>query len=138
MAELIKVQVAADLICQDRLKEASTKLQLCANNLEKEKAYFWAGLCYEIQGDIVFKLSTQVGPPDNIKLCSYSNVIFMRAATNYGLEAKFHANYGSQLLAERALTDQEYCKKKAWLKPVFDERYPAKTVDSCSRRPSNF
>jgi molybdopterin-guanine dinucleotide biosynthesis protein A len=84
--------------------EASKIFSKCAIELEREKLFFWAAVSREYEAKSLLSLFEPQGGDESIKDA------LMKAAQNYGLEAKIYEENRCYLLAERAKADKSWCE----------------------------
>ena len=79
---------------------------------EKEKFYFWTGICREKEGTIIQEyLKTQKNTREMAELQEKGWQAFLKAAESYALEAEFFTQRQIHLLARRAKEDEAWCRK---------------------------
>jgi molybdopterin-guanine dinucleotide biosynthesis protein A len=86
--------------------EATKIFSSSAEELEKEKSYFWAAVSREYEAKSLLSLTKQNNKSD---LIEGVRVAFLTAAQNYGLEAGTYEKNHCYLLAERARADKLWC-----------------------------
>jgi molybdopterin-guanine dinucleotide biosynthesis protein A len=125
LSELQRLRNAATLRCEGNFTEASTVFSSCANQLEKEKSFFWASLSRENEGASLLQLSQrQKEPKSAAEKNDEGKAALLAAVNNYGLEAEeFEAN-NCRFLAERAKADRAWCESWAQGKLRKRERFP--------------
>ena len=120
---------AAEMIHQGNLLEAQNIFSSCSESFEVKKAFFWAGICGENQGETLLKLSGQQREQElALALDFQGKDAFVRAANDYRLESERFEEYGCRLLAERALADKVWCESWAMGKTAHVHRYPSKVA----------
>jgi molybdenum cofactor guanylyltransferase len=125
--ELKRLQEAAAL-CNERKFEAAAKVfASCAENLEKEISFFWAGISRENEGETLLAQSQlQEEPQTEAELDFRGKDAFLAAANNYRQEAKAHMEARCRFLAERAWADKAWCESWVMGKTGHSERYQPK------------
>lgn len=94
----------------DALKDFSALSEV----FEKERFYFWTGICREKEGTIIQEcLKTQKNTQEMAELREKGWKAFLKAADSYALEAEFFAQRQIHLLARRAREDEAWCRKHA-------------------------
>lgn len=115
LSKLQRLKNAAALYIEANFAEASTAFSSCANELEKEKTFFWAGLSRENEGASLMRLSQRQNDAKSA---------FLAAANDYSLETeKFETNQ-CMFLAERAKADRARCESLAEGKRDGAEQVP--------------
>jgi molybdopterin-guanine dinucleotide biosynthesis protein A len=124
--ELYRLRYAS-LLCQEhKFAEATSTFSLCAANLEKEKSFFWAGVCRENEGENLLLWSQQQkNATEANELDFRGKDAFLAAANNYRQEAEIQLEMGCRFLAERAWADKAWCESWAMGKPCR-VRFPSK------------
>ncbi|MEM2738301.1 MAG: molybdenum cofactor guanylyltransferase [Candidatus Bathyarchaeia archaeon] len=98
---------------EKRFIDAVNVFSTISDRFEKEKLYFWAGLCREKEGNIIQDyLNMEKNAQLRGKLQEESRQAFIKAAQNYALEAEFFAQKQIHLLARRAKEDETWCKRR--------------------------
>jgi molybdopterin-guanine dinucleotide biosynthesis protein A len=125
LSELQRLRKAARLYLEGNFMESSEIFFSCANQLEKEKSYFWAAISRENVGVSLLQLSQlQNRPTYTSEHNNKSKTALLSAMNNYRLEAEqFEANH-CRFLAERAIADRSWCKSWALGTLYKMERFP--------------
>jgi len=125
LSQLQCLREAAALCREGNFMEASTVFSSCANKLEKEESFFWAGISRENEGATLLQLAQRQSEPE---LAAEKNVdgktALLNAARNYGLEAEEIEANRCRFLAERANADKAWCESWAQGKLGKRERFP--------------
>ena len=103
----LKLQRLRDAALQSKngnLSAATRIFASCANQLEREKSFFWAAVSRENEGKSLLERAGQVSDGEKALL---------KAAANYGLEAEMHEKCRCRFLAERARSDKAWCEAYA-------------------------
>jgi molybdopterin-guanine dinucleotide biosynthesis protein A len=88
---------------------AATIFSDCALKFEKENLFFWSALSREYEGKSLLALYKQCDKPEPLN--SVESAI-LKAAKNYGLEAKTYEENSCYFLAERAKADRAWCESQ--------------------------
>lgn len=120
-SELRILREAAKKCVSEKLVEAISIFSSLSSLFEGEKMYFWAGVCREMEGNVLRGLLERpiyVWLEDEWR----EGIMraFMKAAQNYAFESEVFVRRGVDLLAKRAKEDEEWCKQR--ITTMFKER----------------
>ncbi len=90
--------------------EASKIFSISAVRLEKEKLFFWSALSREYEAKSLLSLFDQCQKPE---LIGEAKKTLLKAAQNYGSEAKIYERNHCYWLVERARADKSWCEMRA-------------------------
>ena len=90
--------------------EASKTFSDSADGLEREKSFFWAAVSREFEAKCLLSFFEHCG---NSVLIGGIKDAFLKAAQNYGSEAKIYQENRCYWLAERAMADKSWCEMRA-------------------------
>jgi molybdopterin-guanine dinucleotide biosynthesis protein A len=111
MPELRRLQNATVLFNEGKFLEASEVFSSCATQLEAEDSCFWAAISRENEGKSLLSLSKQQSEQEfATKQAFIGKEALLKAAKNYGLEAKIYENADGSFLAERAKSNKLWCE----------------------------
>jgi molybdenum cofactor guanylyltransferase len=103
---------------EGKFSEAARIFASCASQLEMENSFFWAAISRENEGkSLLERVQQQTEPELAAGQVSEGKKALLKAAGNYGLEAKMHEKCHYRFLAERARSD------KAWCEAYADNRF---------------
>jgi molybdopterin-guanine dinucleotide biosynthesis protein A len=108
--ELLRMREASAMCQEGKFAESEAIFAACAEALENKKSFFWAAVSREKQGKSLKGLSKQ---ESNLELAANTKTAFLKASTNYELEAKEHEKSRCAFLAERARNDKIWCESRA-------------------------
>jgi molybdopterin-guanine dinucleotide biosynthesis protein A len=109
--ELLRLQSASALFNEGKFLEASKAFSSCAARLETEDSCFWAALSRENEGKSLLSLSKQQSKQEFATEQEIrGKKALLKAANNYGLEAKIYENVHGVFLAERAKSNKLWCE----------------------------
>lgn len=109
--ELLRLQNASALFNEGKFLEASKAFSSCATQLETEDSYFWAALSRENEGKSLLSWSKQQSEQELATEQAFrGKEALLKAAKNYGLEAKIYENADGVFLAERAKSNKLWCE----------------------------
>ena len=112
--ELQRLRDAASQGKEGKLSEATRIFASCANQLEMENSFFWAAISRENEGKSLLERAQQQTEPELVAgQVSEGKKALLKAAGNYGLEAKMHERNRCVFLAERARSDKTWCEAHA-------------------------
>jgi molybdopterin-guanine dinucleotide biosynthesis protein A len=100
------VEASSKRYCSDFL-ETSQIFSGCADRLENEGIVFWAAVSREYEAKSLLSLFEQCSRNESITDIKEA---LLKAALNYGLEAKIYGENRCYLLAERAMADKSWCE----------------------------
>jgi molybdopterin-guanine dinucleotide biosynthesis protein A len=127
ISDLKLLRKAAEMLEEKRYFEAQNMFALCASTFEFEDMYFWAGVSWEKQGDVLINLSKQQSEAKEATQLDFEGKeAFLRAANNYRIESQTFEENHCHLLEERALADKAWCESWAMGKAGHTQRYPSK------------
>jgi len=110
-AKLQRLQIAAEFFNVAKFLEAAKTFSSCATQLEKEELRFWAAISRENEGKSLLNFSKQHSKQ---KFAAEQAVkgkeALLKAASNYESEAKIYDNANGIFLAERAISNKEWCE----------------------------
>ena len=89
--------------------EASIIFSGCAVSFETQDSFFWAAVSREYEAKSLLSLFERCSKHELIKDIKCA---LLKAAQNYGLEAKIYEENHFNLLAERAKADKAWCESK--------------------------
>ena len=111
MPELRRLQDATALFNEGKFLEASEVFSSCATRLETEESCFWAAISRENEGKSLLSLSKQQSEQELATEQSFrGKEALLKAASNYGCEAKIYENAHGIFLAERAKSNKAWCE----------------------------
>jgi len=90
--------------------EASKAFSGSSDGLERVKSFFWAAISREHEAKSLLSLFEHCGKSE---LIGDIKDAFLKAAKNYGLEAKIYQENRCYWLAERAKADRSWCEMRA-------------------------
>jgi len=111
--ELNWLKETSKLLFEGKILEASSIFSSLSTLLERKGLNFWAGLCREKEGEILFGLSSRRG--DVKKRGDYyvkGKAAFMKAMENYASEAEIYDKNQIDFLAKRARADGLWCQRR--------------------------
>jgi hypothetical protein len=112
--ELQRLRDAASQGKEGKLSEATKIFASCANQLERENSFFWAAISRENEGKSLLERAQQQTEPEPVAgQVSEGKKALLKAAGNYGLEARMHERNRCVFLAERARSDKTWCEAHA-------------------------
>jgi molybdenum cofactor guanylyltransferase len=125
--ELLRLRDASALCHEHKFAEATAVFSSCAEKLEKEKSFFWAGISRENEGETLLAWSQQQKEPQAASDLDFRGKdAFLAAANNYRSEAEVHLEGRCRFLAERAWADKAWCEGWVMGKTGHSDRYPPK------------
>jgi molybdopterin-guanine dinucleotide biosynthesis protein A len=108
--ELLSLQHASELLNKNQFLEASKAFSSCATKLETECSYFWAAISRENEAKSLLNFSKQQNEQQlATEQACRSNENLIKAINNYDLEAKIYEKAHAIFLAERAMSNKEWC-----------------------------
>jgi hypothetical protein len=111
MPELRRLQDATALFNEGKFLEASEVFSSCATRLETEESCFWAAISRENEGKSLLSLSKQQSEQELATEQAFrGKEALLKAASNYGCEAKIYENAHGIFLAERAKSNKAWCE----------------------------
>jgi molybdenum cofactor guanylyltransferase len=113
LQELTLLQEAANLFRERIFTKASEIFSSCATKMEKENSFFWAAISRENQAKSSLSQTKAQSEKLSAKTPPESKEAFLKAASNYELEAKMHEKSLCLFLAERAMSDKAWCESRA-------------------------
>ncbi len=114
LSDLQNLQNAATLSNQGKFSEASEHFSSSASHLEIEQTNFWAAVSRENEGKSLLSRSKQLTNPEFAVAQSLEGRnALLKAAENYGTEAKAYGKADAVFLAERATSDKTWCVSRA-------------------------
>jgi len=109
--ELQCLQASSVLLNEDKFLEASKTFSSCATHLETGGSCFWAALSRENEGKCLLSWTEQQNKRGfAIEQEIRGKEALLKAAENYGFEAKIYENAHSVFLAERAKSNKQWCE----------------------------
>jgi hypothetical protein len=109
--ELRCLQTAASLFNERKFLEAAKTFSSCAMRLEKANSYFWAAVSRENEGKSLLSLSKQHGKKELVaEQEARGKKTLLKAAGTYGCEAEVYERARGIFLAERAISNKEWCE----------------------------
>jgi len=109
--ELLRLQNASALFNEGKFLEASEVFSSCATLLEAEDSCFWAAISRENEGKSLLSWAKQQNKQEfATKQAFRGKEALLKAAKNYGLEAKMYENTDGIFLAERAKSNKLWCE----------------------------
>jgi molybdopterin-guanine dinucleotide biosynthesis protein A len=109
--ELLRLQNASALFNEGKFLEASKAFSSCATWLETEDSCFWAAISRENEGKSLLSWSKQQNKQEFATEQEIrGKEALLKAAKNYGLEAKIYENADGIFLAERAKSNKLWCE----------------------------
>jgi molybdenum cofactor guanylyltransferase len=119
----------AKKLSEGEFGEAKDTFELCINNFEAKKSYFWMGVAGESLGEAYLMLSKQqVEAKLAVELDFEGKEAYLKAANCYRVEAEMYDENRCRLLAERALADKAWCESWVMGKHSHVHRYPPKVA----------
>jgi hypothetical protein len=113
LLEIGRLQEASELLNANMFPEASEIFSSCATRMEKDNSFFWAAVSRENEAKSYLIQTKIQSEPKAAKTVSESRQAFLKAASNYELEAKLHEKSLCFFLAERAMSDKAWCESRA-------------------------
>lgn len=111
-SELRQLKEAAKNCTNNKLMEAFNVLDFLAERFESKSLGFWAGICREKEGRVLFTLSSVEGDVEVTRRYRLKGeTAFMKAAQNYASEAEFYAKNRIDFLAKHAREDEFWCTR---------------------------
>jgi molybdenum cofactor guanylyltransferase len=108
--ELLRMREGSAMCQKGKFAESTTAFASCAEGLEKKSFFFWAAISRENQAKSLKRLSKLKGKTE---LTIPAKASFLKASSNYELEAEAHEKYRCTFLAERAKNDKAWCEARA-------------------------
>lgn len=112
MPELLRLQNASAMFNEDKFLEASKTFSSCATRLETEGSCFWAAISRENEAKSLLSLPKQSTRKRSTEQTFRGKEAFLRAVINYESEAKIYENAHGIFLAERAMSNKEWCSSQ--------------------------
>jgi len=111
IAKLQRLQTAAEFFNVAKFLEAARTFSACASQLEKEELRFWAAISRENEGKSLLNFSKQHSKQKfAAEQALKGKEALQKAASNYESEAKIYDNANGIFLAERAISNKEWCE----------------------------
>ena len=109
--ELRRLQNASAVFNEGKFLEASEAFSSCATRLEAEESYFWAALSRENEGKSLLSWAKQQNKQElDAEQEIRGKEALLKAAKNYGLEAKIYENARGIFLVKRAKSNKLWCE----------------------------
>jgi hypothetical protein len=113
-SELKRLETAARFNNDRKFVESFSRFSSSSIHLEKMGLNFWAGVSGENEGEILFNLSKRQEDAKSKKdYYVKGKVAFVKAAKNYGLEARTYVKNNVSFLAKHAKNDESWCQQRA-------------------------
>jgi molybdopterin-guanine dinucleotide biosynthesis protein A len=113
ISELLRLQNASKLLNENKFLKASKTYSSCAIELENECSCFWAAISRENEAKSLLNLSKQQSEQQiATEQALRSKEAFKKAVNNYDSEAKIYENAHAIFLAERAMSNKEWCSSQ--------------------------
>lgn len=108
--ELLQLQNASKLFTENKFLKASKIYSSCANELEKDYSCFWSAISRENEAKSLLNLSREQSEQQQANEQTFrSKQALKKAINNYDSEAKMYEKAHAIFLAERAISNKEWC-----------------------------
>jgi molybdopterin-guanine dinucleotide biosynthesis protein A len=128
ICDLRLLREGAKLFQENKVMDAQKIFAFSASNFEGCDSYFWAGLAGENVGETFLTLAHKQKESELGTVLDFrGKEAYLRAAKNYGAEAKIYESKRCLLLVERSLADKAWCESQVMGKDQA-HRWPKKSL----------
>ncbi len=111
--ELVRLQNASELFTENKFLKASKIFSSCATELEQDCSCFWSAISRENEAKSLLNLSKQQSEQQLATAQIFRSIkALKKAINNYDSEAKIYENAHAIFLAERAISNKEWCSSQ--------------------------